>query len=101
MKSLKFFVLIFSLFFAVSGCQTVKDKTDKIIQKENQRLEKFIGKSSNFLKVELGEPDEDYKNTKGNLEFIYKTKKYGIPCERKFEMNSNSIVIGFVSNGCF
>ena len=46
MKSLKFFVLIFSLFFAVSGCQTVKDKTDKIIQKENQRLEKFKDNNS-------------------------------------------------------
>ncbi len=51
--------------------------------------------------MDLGNPDEDYKNEKGNHELIYKTKKYGIPCERKFELNSNLIVIGFVSNGCF
>ena len=31
----------------------------------------------------------------------YTTKMYGIPCDRRFEINSNSIVIGFVSNGCF
>ena len=35
------------------------------------------------------------------LELIYNKKKYGILCERRFEVNSNSIVIGFVSNGCF
>ena len=43
----------------------------------------------------------DYKNEKGNQELVYKTKKYGIPCERKFEINAVSVVIGFVSNGCF
>ena len=41
------------------------------------------------------------KIIKDKIEFIYNTKKYGIPCERKFEIDSNSIVIGFVSNGCF
>ena len=93
-------LLIFSLFI-FSGCQTVKNKTDEIVEKENQKLSKYIGKSSNELRLNLGEPDEDYKNEKGNLELVYKTKKYGIPCERKFELNLNSIVIGFVSNGCF
>ena len=93
-------LLILSLFI-LSGCQTVKNKTDEIVEKENQKLSKYIGKSSNELRLNLGEPDEDYKNEKGNLELVYKTKKYGIPCERRFELNLNSIVIGFVSNGCF
>ena len=43
----------------------------------------------------------DFKNAKGNFELIYNTKKYGIPCERRFEINSDNIVVGFVSNGCF
>ena len=51
--------------------------------------------------MELGKPDEDFINEKGNLELVYKTKKYGIKCERKFEVDSNLIVVGFVSNGCF
>ena len=51
--------------------------------------------------MDLGKPEEDFKNGKGNLELVYNTKKYGIPCERRFEVDSNSIVIGFVSNGCF
>ena len=81
--------------------QQLKKKTDAIVEKENKKLSKYIGKSSNELRLDLGKPDEDYKNAKGNFELIYKTKKYGIPCERKFEINSNSVVIGFVSNGCF
>ena len=93
-------ILILSL-FVFSGCQTVKNKTDEIVEKENQKLSKYIGKSSNELRLNLGDPDEDYKNEKGNLELVYKTKKYGIPCERRFELNLNSVVIGFVSNGCF
>jgi len=49
----------------------------------------------------LGKPSEDFRNEKGNLVFVYNSKKYGIPCERRFEINSDLIVIGFVSNGCF
>ena len=83
------------------GCQTTKQRTDAIVERENQKLSKFIGKSLNELKVDLGKPDEDYRNVKGNLELVYKTKKYGIPCERRFEINPRLIVIGFISKGCF
>ena len=93
-------LIIFSIFI-ISGCQTVKNKTDAIVEKENQKLSKYIGKSSSVLQIDLGKPDEDFKNDKGNLVFVYNTKKYGIPCERRFEVDSNSVVVGFVSNGCF
>ena len=43
----------------------------------------------------------DFKNEKGNQVLVYKTKKYGISCERKFEVDTNSVVIGFSSKGCF
>ena len=101
MQKLKF--ILMSLFFLtlVAGCQTIKDKTDAIVEKENAKLSEYIGKTSNNLQMDLGKPDEDFKNDKGNLELIYNTKKYGILCERRFEVDSNSIVIGFVSNGCF
>ena len=101
MKNFYLLVTIFTAFFLFSGCQTVKNKTDAIVEKENKKLSKYIGKSSDKLKIDLGNPDEDFKNEKGNYELIYKTKKYGIPCERKFEVDAESIVIGFVSNGCF
>ena len=85
----------------VAGCQTIKQKTDAIVEKENNKLSQYIGKTSSDLQMILGKPDEDFKNEKGNLEFVYNTKKYLIPCERRFEIDPNSIVIGFVSNGCF
>ena len=100
MKNIISIKLIFLLFFLTS-CQTIKDKTDAIIEKENAKLSEYIGKTSSNLKMDLGKPDEDFKNEKGNLELIYNTKKYGILCERRFEIDSNSVVIGFVSNGCF
>ena len=76
----------------VAGCQTIKDKTDAIVEKENAKLSEYIGKTSSNLQMDLGKPDEDFKNDKGNLELVYNTKKYGILCERRFEVDSDSIV---------
>ena len=99
----KFRIILISICFSLilSGCQTVKDKTDAIVEKENEKLSKFLGKSASELQMELGKPDEDFKNAKGNFELVYNSKKYLVPCERRFEINSENIVIGFVSNGCF
>ena len=101
MQKLKFILIGLFFLILVAGCQTIKDKTDAIVEKENAKLSEYIGKTSNNLQMELGKPDEDFKNEKGNLELVYNTKKYGILCERRFEVDSNSMVIGFVSNGCF
>ena len=101
MKKINLIIVIFISIFILSGCQTVKNKTNAIIEKENENLSRYIGKSSNELKLDLGKPNEDFKNEKGNFVLVYKTKKYGISCERKFEVNTNTIVIGFISNGCF
>ena len=101
MQKLKFILISLLLLTLVASCQTIKDKTDAIVEKENAKLSEYIGKTSSNLQMELGKPDEDFKNDKGNLELVYNTKKYGILCERRFEVDSNSMVIGFVSNGCF
>ena len=96
------YVLInLSIFFLLSNCQTIKEKTDAIVEKENAKLSQYIGKTLNILQMDLGKPDEDFKNEKGNTEIVYNSKKYLVTCERRFEIDSNSIVIGFVSNGCF
>ena len=100
-KKTKFILISIFFLVLVSGCQTIKQKTDTIIKKENNELSQYIGKTSSNLQMILGRPDEDFKNEKGNLELVYNTKKYLIPCERRFEIDPNSIVIGFVSNGCF
>jgi hypothetical protein len=101
MQKLNYFLFLFVMLLMATGCQTIKDKTDAIVEKENEELSQYIGKPASVLQIELGKPDEDFKNTKGNFELIYNTRKYGILCERRFEINPNKIVIGFVSNGCF
>ena len=97
---LKNFLIILSFFLIFSGCQTIKEKSDSIAEKENENFGKLVGKEINDLKIELGNPTEDYINESGNKVFLYKTKKYGIPCERKFEINQNNVVEGFASSGC-
>jgi len=101
MRNFKLILLLLSFFLLVTACQTVQEKTDKIVEQENKRLGKYIGQLSSELKIDLGNPDEDFKNEKGNQILVYKTKKYGISCERKFEVDTNSVVIGFSSKGCF
>ena len=101
MRNFKLILLLLSFFLMVTSCQTVQEKTDKIVEQENKRLGKYIGQLSSELKIDLGNPDEDFKNEKGNQVLVYKTKKYGISCERKFEVDTNSVVIGFSSKGCF
>ena len=101
MKKIKASLVTIALFLMIAGCQSIKDKTDAIVEKENEKLSKYISKPASVLQMDLGKPDEDFKNEKGNLEVVYNTKKYGILCERRFEIDSNSVVVGFVSNGCF
>ena len=97
---LKNFLIVLSIFFIFSGCQTIKEKSNSIVEKENKKYGKLVGKGMSDLKIELGNPTEDYVNETGNKVFVYKTKKYGIPCERKFEINQNNIVESFTSIGC-
>ncbi len=58
----------------IAGCQTIKQKTDAIVEKENEKLSKYISKPASVLQMDLGKPDEDFKNAKGNYELIYNTK---------------------------
>jgi competence protein ComGC len=99
MKS-KIIISLFSILLILSGCQTIKKKSDEVAEKENERFGQFIGKQVTELKMELGSPTEDYINEIGHETLVYKTKKYGIPCERKFEINANGTIVGFTSSGC-
>ena len=92
--------MIILLFLLTFGSQTVKQKSDEIVKKENEKFGQFVGKEVNEMRLELGSPSEDFVNELGNEMLIYKTKKYGIPCERKFEVNASGVIIGFSSSGC-
>ena len=94
-------IALIVIFLIISNCSTVKNKTDEIVKKENEKLSQLIGKTSKELKIEMGIPDSEELSDTGTKVFVYKTKKYGIPCERKFEINNTEIVVGFTSKGCF
>ena len=96
----KFVIILFSILLFSSGCQTIKQKSDEVVEKENQKFGMFVGKPVNELRMEIGAPSEDYISENGNEILVYKTKKYGIPCERKFEINSSGTVVKFSSSGC-
>ena len=100
MKSFKTALSLLIVLILFSGCQTIKKKSDEIAEKENEKFGLFVGKEVNEMKLELGAPTEDYVNEVGNEVLVYKTKKYGIPCERKFEINANGVIVGFSSSGC-
>ena len=100
---MKFKIIIINIIALIflSGCQTIKKKSDEVAEKENERFGQFVGKKVIDLKRELGLPTDDFVNELGNETLVYRTKKYGIPCERKFIINTNSTIIGFSSSGCF
>ena len=101
MRYLKIFFSLVIVLILFSGCETIKKKSDEVAERENEKFGLFVGKQVNEMKLELGAPTEDLIiNEAGNEVLVYKTKKYGIPCERKFEVNSNGIIVGFSSSGC-
>mgnify|MGYP005706445931 CR=1 FL=1 len=57
----------------VTGCQTIKEKTDSIVETENEKLSKYISKPASVLQMDLGKPDEDLNNAKWYFEIIYNT----------------------------
>ena len=97
----KFFLisLILGIFFTI-GCQTIDKKSQEIIEKENKTLSKFIGQPESELKIVMGNPDDEIQSDKGVRFLIYKSKKYTIKCERKFEVDERGTIIGFSSKGC-
>ena len=97
----KILVVLMLSFFALVGCKTVSKKVDKAILEEEQKLTKFLNRSVNELKIELGEPDLVEINSSKNKDFIYFKSKFKIRCERRFEVNPKNKVIGFSSKNCF
>ena len=100
MKILKTIFCLFLVLILFSGCQTIKKKSDEVAERENEKFGLFVGKEVNEMRVELGAPSEDFINENGNEILVYKTKKYGIHCERKFEVNPSGVIVAFSSSGC-
>ena len=98
--------IIYSFFivgflFVLSACQTIENKSQSAIKKENEKLSKFLQQPESELKIVMGVPDNIIKSDKGTMFLIYIKKKYSITCERKFEIDKNKMVVGFTSKGCY
>ena len=100
MKIIYIFVLT-ALLFLLNSCQTIENKSQAAIKKENEKLSKFLQQPASELKIVMGEPGSIIKDDKGSTFFVYTKKKYNITCERKFEIDQNKMIVGFASKGCF
>ena len=101
MKKLFSLILFTLLAISLAGCQTVSKKIDDTTSKEEKELNKWLNKSEEDLKSFYGQPDKvEFLKTR-NRNYVYITEKYKIKCERKFEVNSRNIVVGFSSKNCF
>ena len=87
--------------FLLYGCQTIENKAEKIGKEEIKEISKFLQQPELELKTAMGDADEIAYDEKGAKFYIYKKKKYGITCEKKFEIDENNMIVGVSSRGCF
>ena len=78
LKFMKIFIIFSLLFFLsiLSGCQTIENKTQETIKKENEKLGKFLQRPETELKIAMGEPDKIIYDNAGVKFLIYMNKKY-------------------------
>ena len=93
MRTFRIFLLV-TLLFLFNSCQTIENKSQSAIKKENEKLSKFLQQPESELKIVMGEPDDIVYDDKGSKFFIYTKKKYKITCERKFEIDKTEIKAG-------
>ena len=67
-----FFIVVF--LFVISACQTIENKSQSAIKKENEKLSKFLQQPESELKIVMGEPDSIIKDDKGSTFLVYKKK---------------------------
>ena len=97
-----FYIILLTAFLLLfNSCQTIENKSQSAIKKENEKLSKFLQQPESELKIVMGEPNEIAYDDKGSKFFIYTKKKYNITCERRFEIDQNNMIVGFTSKGCF
>ena len=97
----KFLVTLISIVFLTTACQTIKNKTDEVAEKENKKYGLFVGGDVNKMKLELGAPTEDIINDTGNEVLIYKTKSTVCLVREDLKLNASGTIIAFSSSGCF
>ena len=98
---MKIFTSLILIVFLITGCKTVSKKVDDGSNKEVEKLEKFLKKTESELKIEFGNPDIVEISDNKNRILVYYDSKFKIKCERRFEVNSQKIIVAFKSKNCF
>ena len=101
MFKIKFVAFILLSTLTLTSCQTVSEKIDEKTTLEENELSKWLNKTESELKIQYGKPDKVELLKTRNRNYIYISEKLKIKCERKFEINTNNVVIGFSSKNCF
>jgi uncharacterized lipoprotein YehR (DUF1307 family) len=97
----KFFIFLLTVFIFLNSCQTVSKKIDKNVEQEKKELSKWLNQPESELKIVFGRPEKIEFTDQGTRNYIYITEKLKIKCERKFEINSKNMIVGFSSKNCF
>tara|TARA_B100001996_G_scaffold375996_1_gene356684 strand:- start:533 stop:832 length:300 start_codon:yes stop_codon:yes gene_type:complete len=97
----KFFIFLLTAFILLNSCQTVSKKIDKNVEQEKKELSKWLNQPESELKIVFGKPEKIQFTDQGTKNYIYITEKLKIKCERKFEINSKNMIVGFSSKNCF
>ena len=63
---INYIYLFGALLFLITSCQTIEQKSQKAIKKENDKLSKFLHQPESELKIVMGEPDEITHDNKGS-----------------------------------
>ncbi len=91
---------ILSLFFFLFQCVFVDNEISKSQEKEKKILEKYLGKKSNSLKKQFGNPEKITFESPYKI-YIYKKSQLIVKCERRFYINPKKDVIEkFDSQNC-
>ena len=81
-----FTFFVFVLLFINSGCQTIDNKSQVVIKKENEKLSKFLQQPVSELKIVMGEPDNIIKNDKGTTFLVYTKKNTALPVKENLKL---------------
>ena len=99
----KFYLILTLIFYGtlLPSCQTVTTKIDEKTSEEEKELSKWLNQSESELKIVFGKPNKIEFTDNRTRQYVYVTEKLRIKCERKFEINSNNVIVGFSSKNCF
>ena len=91
---------ILSSFFFAFQCVYVDKEISKSQEKEKKILEKYLGKKSNSLKSQFGNPEKITFESPYKI-YLYKKSQLIVKCERRFYINpKKDIIEKFDSQNC-